>query len=202
MQGHRGDLAGRLAATLKKSLKGRACIGRSIDGILVHRSKRLRLASRLGRVHARKNRADQGACSMTEEIQPRLFPRRCFPRNPPRAWRHAALAIRRDVRSALPDARLRLRQRRAGGSPLSRHQPRLSIQPLRQSDRRHARRAPAPDGRRRGCARHGHRHGGRHDDDSVQAQCRRSYRRRPRHVRLVPLHRRSACVRASASSSR
>ena len=99
------------------------------------------------------------AQTKTIERQPR---KQVGARNAARARRHAALAVRRDLRGALPDAGLRLRQRRAGRGPLQERGSRLPLQPLRQSDRRHVRGAHAAARRRRGGARHGDRHGRRH----------------------------------------
>ena len=72
------------------------------------------------------------SASATQEIPPR---------NPPRAWRNAALAVRRDLRGALPDPGLRLRQLAAGRAALQERGARLSVFALLQSDRHDVRAA-------------------------------------------------------------
>ena len=65
-------------------------------------------------------------------------------------WRRdPALAVRRELRGALPDAGLRLRHRRAGRGALQGRGPGLHLFALRQPDGRHVRGADAPPRRRR-----------------------------------------------------
>ena len=78
-------------------------------------------------------------------------PSPAFPsRHRARAWRRDALAVRRNLRGDVPDAGLRLPERRGGRGPLQGRGPRLRLFPLRQSDRRHVRGAHVPAGGRRG----------------------------------------------------
>ena len=83
---------------------------------------------------------------------PRPRPRQKLPpRNPARACRHAAFAVRRDLRGAVPDPGLRLRQRRQAERG-SRRRARLPVLALRQSHRHDVRGAHGAARRRRGRA--------------------------------------------------
>ena len=109
------------------------------------------------------------------------------PRDPPRAGRHPALAIRRDLRGAVPHAGLCLRKLRAGRAALQERRAGLSVFALRQSDRRDVRGAHGGVRGRRSRARDRDRHGGGDGRAARAAQGRRSCRRREGAVRLVPL---------------
>ena len=103
---------------------------------------------------------------------------------------NAALAVRRDLRGALPDAGLRLRELAAGGAALQERRARLSVFAVLQSDRHDVRAAHGAPGRRGSGARDRDRHGrGQHRADGPVAR-RRSHRRLEAIVRLLPLHRR------------
>ena len=100
---------------------------------------------------------------------------------------HAALAVRRDLRGAVPHPGLRLRRARNSARRASRA--RTPASSIRASPTRRSRcsssawpcsRAPRPP-------RHGDRHGGGHGGLARAAQGRRSRRRGARAVRLVPL---------------
>ena len=109
------------------------------------------------------------------------------PGNPPGAWRNAALAIRRDVRVAVPHARLCLSERRGMRGAFRRQGARLRLFALFQSDALHVRAAHGRAGRRRGRALDGDRHGGgNHRADGAGAR-RRPRGRRQGAVRLLPL---------------
>ena len=82
------------------------------------------------------------------------------PRNPPGACRHAALAVRRDLRGAVPHPGLCLRQLRAGRAALQERGAGLPVFALRQSDRHDVRAAHGGVRRRGGRARDRDRHGG------------------------------------------
>ncbi len=126
------------------------------------------------------------------------------PGNPPGAIRHAALAVRRDVRSAVPHPRLCLRQRRPGRGALQGRGSGLSIFALCQSDRRHVRAAHGGIRGRRSRPRHRDRHGRGHAVAGRPGQGRRSRRRLEGDVRLLPLRRRglSAALRRHLDAGR
>ena len=84
------------------------------------------------------------------------------PRNPARACRHAALAVRRDLGGAVPHPGLRLRQRRAGRAALQGRRARLPVFALLQPDRDDVRAAHGRARGRGGRARDRDRHGGGH----------------------------------------
>ena len=109
------------------------------------------------------------------------------PRNPAGACRHAALAIRRDLRGAVPDAGLCLRKLRAGRAPLQERGAGLPVLALRQSDGRDVRGAHGGVRRRRSRARDRDRHGGGDDRAARPGEGGRSCGRREGAVRLVPL---------------
>ena len=115
-----------------------------------------------------------------------------FPsRHRARAWRHAPLAIRRDLRGDVPDAGLRLSRRGSCRGALQGRGSGLRLFALRQSDRLHVRGAHVPARRRRGEPRHGERHGGRDGFASLRPEGGRPRRLLARAVRLVRLrHRR------------
>ena len=109
------------------------------------------------------------------------------PRNPAGAFRHAALAIRRNIRSAVPDPGFCLRQRRAMRGAVQGRRNRLSVFALFQSQRLDVR-APHDRARRRGRrARHRNRHGRGDHRDPGAAEGRRSRGRGESDVRLLPL---------------
>ncbi len=96
---------------------------------------------------------------------------------------------RRDLRGFVPDAGVRLQQRGSRRRPLHRRGRRLSIQPLRQSDRRDVRAAHGAARRRGGRARDRDRHGRRDQCADGPGAGGRSRRRLARAVRLLPLYR-------------
>ena len=134
----------------------------------------------------------------------RVCTKKLPPGDPPGSIGNAALAVRRNLGSAVPHPGLRLRQLRAGGEALQERRPGLSIFAFRQSDRRHVR---APHGglrRRRSRARDGDRHGGGHAGGGRPGEGRRSRRRLEGDVRFLPLYRRglSAALRRHVDAGR
>ena len=111
-------------------------------------------------------------------------------RNPPRACRHAALAVRRDLRGALPHPGLRLRQRRAGEARFKSEEPGFQYSRFSNPTVAMFEQRMAALRRRRGRARHRDRHGGGHRRADGPAQGRRPRGRREGAVRLLPLRRR------------
>ena len=109
------------------------------------------------------------------------------PRHRARAWRHDALAVRRDLRGALPDAGLRLSRRRGGRGALQGRGSGLRLFALRQSDRRHVRGAHVPARRRGGEPRGGERHGGGDRLAALRSEGRRPRRLLARALRLLRL---------------
>ena len=112
-------------------------------------------------------------------------------------WRDDALGFRRDLGGFVSHPGLCLQQRRGRGRPLHRRGRGLSVQPFRQSDRRHVRAAHGPARRRRSRARDRDRHGGGDRGADGAGAGRRPCGRRAAIVRLLPLyrHRPSAAFR-------
>ena len=115
-------------------------------------------------------------------------------RDAARPWRLAALAVRGDVRGAVPHAGLSLRHDGAGRGALQGRRPGLHLFALRQSDGRDVRAAHGAAGRRGGGARDRERHGRGDRLADGPGQGRRSCRRGQGAVRLVPLCRRGAAA--------
>ena len=115
-------------------------------------------------------------------------------RNPAGAFRHPALAVRRDVRGAVPDPGLRLRQRRAVRGALQGRGSRLPLFALLQPDRRDVRAAHDRARRRRGRARDRDRHGRGDDRDPGAAEGRRPCGGGEGDVRLLPLRGRGSAA--------
>ena len=109
------------------------------------------------------------------------------PRDPARACRHPALAVRRDLGGAVPHPGLRLRERPERGAALQERRAGLSVFALRQPDRDDVRAAHGRARRRGGRARDRDRHGGGHHRADGPGQGRRSHRGVEGAVRLLPL---------------
>ena len=108
-------------------------------------------------------------------------------RNPAGAFRHPALAIRRDIGSAVPDPGVCLRHRRAMRGAVQGRGPRLSLFALFQSEHLDVRAAHDRARRRGGRARDRDRHGGGDDRDPRAAEGRRPRGGGEGDVRLLPL---------------
>ena len=123
-------------------------------------------------------------------------------RNPAGPCRHAALAVRRDVRGAVPDPGLRLRQRRAVRGALQGRGSRLHLFALLQSRRSRCSSSACRARRRRSRARDRDRHGGGdHGDARAAAAPAITWSRRRRcSARAATWSR--ICCRATASSRR
>ena len=117
----RGDLAGRLAATLNKSLKGRARRTRADPGLLAAARVRVFLLPAVG-IESRSG-ADQWPPTKTATKSRSAW----RPATQARARGHAAQPVRRDLGSHLPQLRLRLAQRRAGRGALQGRRGRLRL---------------------------------------------------------------------------
>ena len=109
------------------------------------------------------------------------------PRNPAGPFRHLALGIRRNVRGAVSDPGLCLRQRRAMRGALQGRGPRLHLFALFQSDDCDVRAPHDRARRRRSRPLHRDRHGGGDDRHARAAEGRRSRGGGEGDVRILPL---------------